>query len=54
MNTLIRQNEQLLQIIAAQDAEIKRLSKLLTFCLISSIFATTGIFILTLLFIRAH
>ncbi len=55
MNALIRQNEQLLQIVTDQDAEIKRLSKLLTFCLIFSIVATTtGIVILTLLFIRAQ
>jgi len=55
MNSLIRQNEQLLQIITTQDAEIKRLSKLLTISLTFSVAATTGIIvILALLFVRAQ
>jgi len=54
MNALMRQNERLLRIITAQDAEIKRLSKLLTFSLAFSVAATIGIIIiLALLFVRA-
>ena len=54
MNALMRQNEQLLRIITAQDAEIKRLSKLLAFSLAFSVAATLGIIIiLALLFVRA-
>jgi methyl-accepting chemotaxis protein len=49
----IQQNLQ--QIIAAQDTAVKRLSKLLIFCLISSIGAIIiGIAILALLFIRTQ
>jgi chromosome segregation ATPase len=53
MNTLLRQNEQLLQHMATQDKEIKRLLRLLTLCLIFSITYTIGITILVLLLIQA-
>jgi chromosome segregation ATPase len=53
MNTLLRQNEQLLQHMATQDKEIKRLLRLLTLCLIFSITSTIGITILVLLLIQA-
>jgi len=54
MNALMRQNEQLLQFITAQDAEIKRLSKLLALSLAFSVATTIGIIvILALLFVRA-
>jgi len=52
MNTLLRQNEQLLQHMATQDKEIKRLLRLLTLCLIFSITSTIGITILVLLLIQ--
>jgi hypothetical protein len=50
---LLQQNEQLLQHIAAQDKEIKRLLRLLTLCLIFSITSTIVIIILVLLLIQA-
>lgn len=54
MSALVQQNDQMLQLIAAQDAETKRLSKLLTFCLIFSITTiATGLFILVWLLIHA-
>jgi len=53
MNTLLRQNEQLLQHMSTQDKEIKRLLRLLTLCLIFSITSTIGITILVLLLIQA-
>jgi len=50
----MRHNEQSLQIITAQDAEIKRLSKPLALSLTFSVAATIGIIvILALLFVRA-